>query len=100
MMPKEDTFEPDRIAGMQKLLDDLKQKDITLDWVIHTAPLWARDASGEHGDGTNCPPKLEAWNGFLTKLAKEFSLYNESVVLEFWNEPEISKSWSGMAGSI
>ncbi|MDR1917151.1 MAG: hypothetical protein LBQ58_11320, partial [Synergistaceae bacterium] len=96
LMPTSGILSQYSMGYMVNLLDDLKERNIVLDWVMIEADKWAQDLSGGHKPDGSCPPEVEAWCDFLGKLTQESKQYD--IIQELWNEPDREKFFSGTTG--
>lgn len=80
------------LAAADALVDLAHANGITVLWVVHGTPAWARPSGG----ATAGPPDdLDDWRDFLTAMVGHFSGARAVRHWEIWNEPNLNGFWRG-----
>lgn len=81
---------------LDALVDTAETKDADVLLVLGQTPVFhAVDPAAEsfYGEGASSPPKIAAWKSYVRALAERYA--DRPVILQVWNEPNVSGFWSG-----
>ncbi len=83
-------------SRLDAIVETAKANDSDVLLVLGQTPVFhARNPASEsfYGEGASSPPRLEAWKRYVRKVAERYA--GQPVVLQVWNEPNVSGFWSG-----
>ncbi len=83
-------------ARLDAMVDNAEQHDSDVLLVLGQTPVFhAIDPAAEsfYGEGASSPPKLAAWTSYVRAVAERYA--GRPVVLQIWNEANVSGFWSG-----
>ena len=83
-------------SRLDAMVDQAEQHDSDILLVLGQTPTFhAQDpaAEGFYGAGASSPPDMPAWTAYVHAVAKRYA--GRPVVLQVWNEANVSGFWSG-----
>jgi hypothetical protein len=83
-------------SRLDAMVDTAEQHDSDVLLVLGQTPTFhATDPAAEsfYGEGASSPPKMSAWKAYVRAVAERYA--GRPVVLQVWNEANVSGFWSG-----